>query len=121
MFSNDPLSSWAGGTGHCFPVLSAGVEAGESVQQDVIPYQCVPAAELWVVSMYWATATITSIGYGDVTAANVAEQVTSLLSLQLTAHRSPLTSQTCHSQLNTLLSLLPTAHCSLHTSQIRHS
>ena len=103
--SFDPLNSWPGQKEYCIPhdiATSGGGSPGASVSEsshagggaitgqssEEVPcpegmkcngegVACVGPAMMYVYSIYWAIATITSIGYGDVaaTAFNAGEQI----------------------------------------------
>ena len=48
-----------------------------------IPYRSSTAGQNYILSLYWASATLTSVGYGDVSASDEREMVFSLV-VQLT-------------------------------------
>ena len=86
--SFDPLGSWPGQKEYCKPVLHDGVKVEfnpdenhvcpeNMVCRKDIEYGCEPAPTMYLYSIYWAIATVTSIGYGDVaaTAGNETEQL----------------------------------------------
>ena len=75
--SFDQLGSWPGASGYC-----AAWEVGDpcpsgKVCNEYAETACESSSAMWLYSFYFALATVTSIGYGDVnaTAFNAVEQV----------------------------------------------
>ena len=87
--SFDPLNTWPGQKNYCIPwdPCPSGVFVGDLCAApppcpadracSVEGYACYPPVEMYLYSVYWAIATVTSIGYGDVaaTSTNQAEQL----------------------------------------------
>jgi len=67
--SFDPLGTWTGQKGYCVPHGPADGPCPEGNTCDLEEeWSCVSAADQYLYSLYWAIATVTSIGYGDVVA-----------------------------------------------------
>eukprot|EP00966_Prymnesium_polylepis_P232201 5371292-Prymnesium_polylepis.2 len=75
------MDSGQGFYGYC-RYKTAPVPNGTLVKDD---YECDASLELWVAGMRWATATITSIGYGDIAATNTSERCVALILMLLGA------------------------------------
>ncbi|KAL3927497.1 MAG: hypothetical protein SGPRY_002795 [Prymnesium sp.] len=85
----DPLNSWPGATEYCVPwdpnvdlSCPEGMHCnertcGEDTETCDGGYACVDGYRLYVYALYWSITTITSVGYGDITATprNSAEQI----------------------------------------------
>jgi hypothetical protein len=68
--SFDPLSTWPAAKGHCVAhdTETDGPCPDGRVCDDSMGTACVGASEMYLYSWYFALATVTSIGYGDVSA-----------------------------------------------------
>ena len=74
------VDTWANEFEYCTPVANLSLShPAYATRHDYAPHDCVPDGPwaLYSVSVYWAVMTITSIGYGDIHAAdkNISEQV----------------------------------------------
>jgi len=71
----DLANTWLGIKEYCVatPANDGNTRSGE--------YDCIPPGEIYVASVYWATTTITSIGYGDISpsSTNWVEQLVALV------------------------------------------
>lgn len=84
--SFDPMNSWTGVKEYCvpweadaqgmMPACPPGRTCFEA-KRGMVAYSCASAFELYVYSLYWSIMTITSVGYGDISATpfNVHEQI----------------------------------------------
>ena len=77
--SFDPLNTWPGQKNYCVPY---DFEAGDICPEGMVcteynPVACMPPTAMYLISVYWAIATVTSIGYGDLVATpfSTAEQL----------------------------------------------
>jgi len=75
--SFDMLNTWPGQKGYCTPYEEGDFCAADKTCDHDLGYQCEKAEMMYLYSIYFALATITSIGYGDIHAAafNAPEQV----------------------------------------------
>ena len=74
--SFDPLNTWPGAKEYCVPWQSATCPDGKVCSADTST-ACEQPGSMYLYSVYWAIATVTSIGYGDVAASafNEVEQL----------------------------------------------
>ena len=62
MFTDDLLDTWLGDDGYCWP--AGGINNATGLRN----VECVGPGDKYAASIYWAVMTITSIGFGDVSA-----------------------------------------------------
>ena len=79
--SFEPLDTWLGQKGYCV-VYNASLPCPADMRCDAIEgWMCTGSGQTYLYSLYWAIATVTSIGYGDVAATpfNESEQIAAVI------------------------------------------